>query len=481
MAKEMRQIPITITAGSEYGWLGGLSLNEYVGRKGSYTRVSVSDGGVDPFRKPGVLQSGFFASNVNSFITTQINAMEVYLASGASRLYGKDIIGKIYQVETTNHANVSVIASLQTTNADTGLAVTRDYLFSIDNTNASVTQLNRFGPLSQGVAATTINVSMISQIQGVQIKHVLMPWKSNLYCLHAGNLDYLDGNGVLTGILTPGADLPAGMVVKCATPYGDKLAVGASDNLITFTTRGTRCNVYLYDGISNDWQKEIPFPENDIFNLSFETGELLAWGLKWLYRYNPSAGGFEAIEPLDSSVPSFSKAHGVNDGQVWFTGSNCVMSYGSPIRYLERVLNAPYGAVGSSGACKWINSNRLYVSNTLGNLLYLSAATDRSNWRSRFIDLQGVKARVAWVRVVTETLATNDNLNVGLRMADGNTYAIGSMGFSADGAILSKEFFAKDFTAEMPYATEFQFTLQFDTGNVKVRRIDMILETAPEY
>lgn len=484
MSKQSQQIPITIGPLTEYGWLGGTALSDYIGRKSSYSPNS--DGGIDTFRKIGVLQAGYQASNVNGFITQAINSMDVYLASGSLRLYAGADNGAakfIYQVDTSNHANVSIIASLSTLNQDNGFAITRDYLFATYNSNASViTNLLRIGPLSTGVLATVINASMISQVNSVQIKHVVFPWKSNLYCLHANNLDYLDGNGVTTGILTVGARLPTGMVVKTGCPYGDKIAVGASDNLISNSTRGTRCIVYLYDGVSNDWQKEIPFPENDIKNLAFENGELLAWGVKWIYKYDATAGGFIAMEPLDVSAPITDRAHGVNDSQIYFTGANVVQSYGSPVRHLDRVMNVPFAGVGTGGVCKWVTNTRMYVSNNAGNLLYLSAgAATTQTWRSRVIEMGGIKFRIAWIRVVTEILDANDGLVVGLRDLAGNTYAAGTMTFASDGAILSKEFFAKDFTAEPPYGTETILTLKFDAGNVKVRRVDMILETASEY
>lgn len=480
MPKDARQIPITISAGSDYGWLGGLALNEYVGRKASYS--TQSDGGIDPFRKPGVLQAGFKASNVNSFITTQIKAMQTYSASGILRLYGYDIIGKVFQIDTSDHSNVSVIASLTDINSDHAFAITRDYLFAMGNNVSLQAYLYRMGPLSTGVNTTILNASMTATVNSLQIRHVLLPWKSNLYCLHGNNIDYLDGNGMTTGILTVGARLPFSMVQKCAVGYGDQIAIGASDNLGSTSNRGSTCKVYFYDGVSNDWQKEVPFPENDILNMTFQDGELLAWGIKYLYRYNPTAGGFQAIEQLDTSAPTHSGAHGVNDGQVWFTGSNVVKSYGSPIRYLEPVLNAPYASVGTGGVCKWVNNNRLYVSNSAGNLLYLSSSTETSpTWRTRVIEVGGAKFRVAWLRVVTEALSTNDLIIIRLRDSSGSVYTVGTMLFPDDGAIYSKEFFAKDFTVEPPYLTEIQVAVTFDAGNVKVRRIDMILETAPEY
>lgn len=479
MPKDAREIPITILPGSDYGWLGGTALNEYVGRKASYS--TQSDGGIDPFRKPGVLQAGFRASIVNSFITTHIRALQTY-SSSTLKLFGYDLVGKVFQIDTANHANVSVIASLTSINEDTAFAITRDYLFAMGNNISFQAFLYRMGPLGTGINTTIINASMVAVVNTLQIKHVLLPWKSNLYCLHANNIDYLDGNGVTTGILTVGARLPSSMVSKCAVGYGDQIAIGASDNLGLSSNRGSSCKVYFYDGVSNDWQQEVPFPENDIRNLAFENGDLLAWGIKWLYRYNPSSGGFEPIELLDVGTPTYSNAHGVNDGQVWFTGNNVVRSYGAPVRYLEKVMNVPYTAVGTGGACKWINNGRLYVSNNAGQLLYLSANAETGiTWRSRVIEIGGVKFRVSWVRIVMEPLTTNDGVNVIWRTIDGNTFALGSATFSGDGAIFSKEFYAKDFGAEPPYETEGQLALQFDTGNVKIRRVDMILETAPEY
>lgn len=482
MPKDMRQIPLTIGPTSEYGWLGGLAYNEYLGRKATYS--SGSDGGIDPFRKIGTLQTGFFASNVNSFITTQINAMQTYSASGTLKLFGYDIIGKVFQIDTTNHSNVSVIASLPSINADYGFGINRDYLFTMHNNASLQAFLTRIGPLSTGVLATTLNASMTATVQSLQIKHVLLPWKSNLYCLHANNIDYLDGNGVNTGILTVGARLPSSMVIKTACPYGSQIVIGASDNLGTSSNRGSICKVYFYDGVSNDWQKEITFPENDILNLSYEYGKLIGYGRNNQYVYNSGTDSFEISEPMDSTAPTQHRAHSANNGQVWLAGNNVVRAYGSPTNFLPDSLTMPYSAVGTGGVCKWISNTKLYVSNSTGNLLYLSAGAGTGvRWKSRFISVDGVKFRVAWVRVTTETLATSDSLIVELNDMAANNYVVGTLNgaTTSDGAIASKEFFAKDFTAEPPYATEIQLALNFDGGNPKVRRVDMILETASEY
>ncbi len=480
MPKEAQQIPLTIGPGSEYGWLGGLGLNEYLGRRSSYS--TETDGGIDPFRKPGVLQAGFRASSVNSFINTPIVAAQTYSASGILKLFGYDYLGKIYQIDTSNHANVSVIASLQSINEDYAFAITRDYLFAMHNNLSLQANVTRFGPLSTGVLATTINASLTATVNGLQIKHVLLPWKSNLYAMHANNIDYFDGNGISTGIATIGARLPSGMVIKTACSFGDRIAVGASDNLGSSSNRGSSCKVYLYDGVSYDWQKEIPFPENDIKNLAFEFGELIAWGIKWKYKYNSSTNGFESIESLDTDAPAFHGMHDTNDSQIYYTAENVVRSYGSPIRYLERVMHTPFTAVGTGGICKWVSNTRLYVSNSSGNFYYLSSSAETGvRWKSRFIEADGRKFRVAWIRVVTETLSTNDSLQIEMNDKNSNNYVAGTMTFSEDGAILTKEFFAKDFTTEPPYLTEIQIALLFNAGNVKVRRVDLMLETASEY
>ena len=72
MPKQSQSIPISISALSDYGWIGGLALNEYVGQKSTYS--TQTNGGIDPFRKIGVLQAGYFASTVNSFITARYSA-----------------------------------------------------------------------------------------------------------------------------------------------------------------------------------------------------------------------------------------------------------------------------------------------------------------------------------------------------------------------------------------------------------------------
>src|SRR5690349_7014799 len=122
MSKDARQIPITIGPSSDYGWLGGLALNKYVGNKASY----LSSGGIDPFRTPGLLQTGYVASPIAnvSVISQQMTGMEIARppTGGDAQIYGIGQVGHFYQVDIpTLMATVRFNVSM--TNSDYGFAV----------------------------------------------------------------------------------------------------------------------------------------------------------------------------------------------------------------------------------------------------------------------------------------------------------------------------------------------------------------------
>lgn len=488
MPKDARQIPLTIGPTSDYGWLGGIAYNKDFGNKASY----LSSGGIDPLRSPGILQTGFLASIVNASVTQQLTgAVFAPGIGGVTRLFGIGSFGQFYDFNTdTFVVNPTYVASMS--NTDYGFAYFNSHIFLSRNEGVSITRLTKINPLNTGVSVIdALNSSMISSVAGIQIRHVLYPWKSNLYCLHANNIDYLDGNGAVTGILTQGARLPSGMVIKTATSYGDKIVVGASDNLTIGSDKGTICKVYFYDGISNDWQKEVLFPETDITNLVFNAGKLIGFGFRNSYVYNPTSEGWDVYKPIDATNPMTHNSHSINDGQLWFAGDGLVNSYGRNNDVMPETFNVPYSGLGvgadgiGAGICRWINSNTLYVSGLSTRGLQILSGGFRTGvrYKTRSISVDGTKFRVAWVRVVVEPLTTSDQATVEIVDDAGTTYVVGTLNgaVASDGPILSKEFFSKDFTSEPPYLTEFQLSLLFSAGNVKVRRVDFVLETAPEY
>jgi len=476
MAERQTKKYITIDANSQYGWMGGLGLNEYLGRKSTYDPAS--DAGFDVFRKLGVLQTGFRASIATATIDLQCNALRIAQTSAGTYLYGlaaESSKGSLFRVDTADHGLASMLASWTSPYSENSMEYHNDHLYIPYNANISAAQLAKYGPLS-GAASMDLafNVSLTGNALGLPIKKVVLSWRGNIYVFHANNIDYTDGS---TGVLTQGARLPSGMLIKCASDYGSRLAIGASQNGYSTVNRGAECKVYLYDGVSNDWLKEIPFPETDIFDIKFTEQGLLAWGKKYIYKYNGDKGAFTPFEELTEDESIKSGQVDEMNGQVWFSGNNHLKSFGAPLSGLQGGLHKPITATGVITGLKWLNNGKVYMSNTAGNLLYASASNETGiSWKTRHIDI-GQKFRVAWVRVVTETLASGDGLELSLASEGGSSKVVGTLTHTTDGAVLEKEFFAKNFTADVGEVNEVQVGVKFTGGSPKVRRIDLMLET----
>lgn len=482
MSEQRELVRLHIDAASEYGWMGGESFSEYVGKQSTYSKSSVA---IDPFRTLGVLRAGFGSGLTVNGISLKLTAMKTYLATERST-YGMDIKSNIYRIDNLSY-NVSIMGALNAstyTNEDYALEIHKNALYAAYNVNATTTRVSKFSPLSGGgtwnisfnCSLLAFALNSLDNPSGYQMKHVLLSFKGYLLMMHGNCVDYTAGD---SGVLLTGCRLPDNMVIKTACDYGNQVAIGASDNFYDPSYRGN-AKVYLYDGFSQDWSREISFPDTIITNLHYANGELLAWSPNGMYRFDGS--GFELVDNTANTV-----THGGvddKDGFTYYKGSNVIKAYGKPIAGLPPAIISPITGAGTNGAVKWVTQGRLLVSAEDNKLYHFRSTFNETSayWISRLITMpKGQKFVVTAVKLVFGTLATGDVLNVYLRNEAGTDKQCGTISYSVDGAVNSKIFAMNQFTDVHTSPFEkVQVYLSFSGGSVQVISVDLTIETVPE-
>jgi hypothetical protein len=352
--------------------------------------------------------------------------------------------------------------------------------------NATTTRVSKYSPLS---LSPTWNISFNCSLAAYalnsganpassQLKHVLLSFKGYLLLCHGNSVDYTTGS---TGVLSQGCRFPTNQIIKTACTYGNLVAIGTSDNLFDNTYRGN-ARVYLYDGFSLDWMKEIIFPDNDITNIDTFKGELYAWGPRGMYHYNGS--GFDIVRSAALAV-----SHGSTDknaGAIFFKGANVIYAYGSPDPSLPPAFYTPMTGSGTNGIVRWVNPTTLIATAddaTLSN--YNSSFNETTvSWNSRLIMAgNGQKFSVKSVKITSLPLASGDAVSVNLIDEAGNTCSVGAFTYSGDNSVnnTSKLFLEENFvTPFTKFSQGVQVQLSFTSGSIQVLSVDLCLETVPE-
>lgn len=468
-----------------YGWISGESFSDYVGRRGTYSNSSLA---IDPFRTLGTVRSGFglSAASLNG-ITLQLTALERYTPRNRV-VYGFDVKSNVYYIDAQNH-NASVIGALNAstlTNQSAALRIHRDALYAAYNVNATVAYLSRYSPLS-GTPTwnSSFNVSLLAYAPGTAangaptaIKQVLLSWKGNLYAMHGNLIWYTAGT---SGLLTNGATLPDSKIIKCASVYGNQIAIGASDNIVDNTYLGEP-KVYFYDGFSQDWQKEVPFPDNDITELKFDGHDLIAFGPTGIFKYDGQ--GFIKLDDISGVVPA--GGSDVQNGQIYFgASSNAIRAYGSPRPDIEKSFTRPMTGVGSNAIFKWVTANLLYTADSDGSIKRFSASSAESSasFTTRYIEApNGSKFYLRAIRVSYQTLASGDSISLSVLDESTAENTIGTITYTNDGSSnpCSKEFTENSFTTGLGQMQKCRVRLALSGGSPKITSIDLLLETSKE-
>jgi hypothetical protein len=289
---------------------------------------------------------------------------------------------------------------------------------------------------------------------------------------------------VEAGVVTPDA-LPlykTQKVVKCVEFHNANLYVGITTNLYNDRTLKCETTVVVWDTVSAGWQKEIPFPEEDIVALKTWNGSLYAWGARGVYRFNGS--GFSQVY-VTQAGPNLASEVDVSPWGILYwkgtdtSGNQGVYAYGSMDERLKKVPFKPYLEYGgASQALFWVNKDNLYICGySSGNKIRrFNSASDASygtaTWKSSMINFPG-NAQIVDIKVMLASLPSGTAVTLGWAKDDGiaedlltaNTLGQTLMKICPNGKI----------------ADEFQVYLRHTAGPTpKVKRIDIEYEQVQE-
>lgn len=232
------------------------------------------------------------------------------------------------------------------------------------------------------------------------------------------------------GVVTADA-LPLGKtqkVVKCLEFHNANLYIGLSSNL--YGDRTIRCDtsMLVWDTVSPGWQKEIPFPEEDIVALKSWNGSLYAWGARGVYVFNGT--GFSQIF-LTPAGPNLSSEVDVSPyGLLYWKGTDSaanqgIYAYGALDERQTKVPFKPYFEYGgASQPIVWVNKDNLYVFGYSSGekIRRFNSATDASygtaTWKSSMINMPG-NAQIVDIKVMMASLPSGTSVTLGWAKDDG--------------------------------------------------------------
>lgn len=487
MNANSRTFEVNIGPKENLGWLAGESFSEYVGRVGTYSPKDGENVAIDPHRTLGTIRTGF----ASGLTVTGVNKMMKNLKQFTPRgrlMYGLDILSNLWVINMQAN-NASMFFSLngsQSTNEDVGLEIHQDALYAAYNVNSSIARLAKMSALSDSnpTVNACFNTSLLAQSlnsfsnasASQQITHPLLSFKGFLFVFQANQILQTSGS---TAILTPMAQLPANMIIKTVCRFGNVMAIGACDNLTDPEFRGA-ARVYLYDGISQSWQEEHEFPENDITCLATRGGELMGWGPKGCYDFNGS--GFVLNRRLDATVQHDGTS--MLGNRIFFKGSNVIRAYGKADADLDNAWTRPMTGAGSQGVVRWISDTVLYASANDGNLYRWSSSSNETSVRkvTRFFDAgDGSAFYIRAILVTCVALVSGGGISVGIIDDTNTNYDIGTLTFAADGALTSKLFLEGNYSSTPPNPMrKAKLYVTFDSGSVQVTGIHAKCETLKE-
>jgi len=289
----------------------------------------------------------------------------------------------------------------------------------------------------------------------------------NRISMISGNLNPVFTQEVLT--------LESEYNLTCLSDDGQFLIAGITQNLGDVSLMG-KTKVIFWDTYSNYPSREFGIPEAHISSIKKMGGWNYAVTSGGIYRFSYGSSPVKVAEGVDCLYGQHS-AVDVLEGTQLLVGrrGNTITSYGSPLPgYSNAVFNPFTGWAASQGVHALVanakrgtvyfstNDNKLYRQDLVtGGATGLSAKTN-------FIQLKD-KTKIEMIKLILgRDLASGDSLNIDIN-SDYNDAPTdwGTAAYATHGAV-SRITLDGTFDVE-----DVQLVLNFDAGNVKIRRIEV--------
>ena len=461
-------------------FLGGLAISPWDENRGIWDVLE----GIDIFRYPGLLGSGYTATDARgATVTDQIKAFCAFTGTPAVPYVYAHSVGKLYRFNASNDITANgTLGAIPRTLATTGgqaLLFYRGSIVYVQNTQIGCVNdpgavdpvFNDVGIGGAGVLTTNTYHPAINGPDG------------NLYIADGNAIDQYNGT---TDIYTANKlVLGAGYTITSLAHDGYYLIIGATQHP-TAAYGMNQAEVFFWDTWSGTFNKTFVMPDADITALkTFIDGYTYAFTRWGIYRFNYSTLPTTVIHEMAGMTnlycEALQEAVDLYNGMLLF-GSVNGWVYGSPDNRLAKVFYTPIrvAAGGTANAeivaLKVIGPTKIYVSSATNQFYVFKTGNASATATTSLIDLKK-PFKIGGIKVYTKALASGDSLTVSATNEAGTSIISGTFSYAVDGTKTSK--LIRTIGTARPYADAIIISLAF-TGNVRVKRIDLFGDLADE-
>ena len=454
-------------------FLGGLSSSDRSSSDNSYFIGRE----VDPYRENGYIMPAWTTSELSGMDTvtnlvTDFSDVEPGGGNNVCYAIDSDLVAengcKLYSIDT----DTDTITTKSSIASNGGRSV-----LYYDCKKSGTSSLDMFyiqkNTMGRKTGSSTYDDDWLSSVPtggaGLQplYRHPYLIWKTYLFIGNTSNIGKLDGQTGSDGTWTADAfDLGGNWEITALFPTSNYIGICATQKEQTifrtsdYKTKSTS-KIFFWDGSSSTFTYSFPVQDNIIEAAINDNGnirlfthgrqeygvirELISRGTKTISIIRHDIDG--TITNID--IPRRQGAVDIYKGRIVFGSSdqNAIMSYGNETENEPNALTFPFASITSSsseiGAIKAISNNKLYVSYKKGTNYYVSALkggySPNSQWKGNYTDA-GQRIRINYVKYYFKPLVLGDSVTVSLDSNYGTPNTLGTISYSADGAVTEKIF-----------------------------------------
>lgn len=462
-------------------FLTGISPSSHLTNAGLF----VNSEGINPYVNPsedssqtGLLQTCSAPTQVDSSDITDAPLASVshVTSAGVPHLYMITVNGKLYDLDLSTGQATDLRAGNAISNPRNGMV--------IHGTSAGTSYLyyTTAGAIGRwdlsGTYPTGWNDSFFSTMSS-STNHFMHIFNDEVYITDRDQLDKIDGAGTASSNVL---DFPFALDAQTLEDDGTYLIIGATKNSWSANNYMATTKIMFWDRQSTSWNKEYTLPEPNIVGLKRVGDVIYALTTRGLYAFNFNTAPIKVLSlPSSDNTIGFGHAVGypgmidrLNDAVVW-SSHTALHAFGKIHPNGPRAHFKPWA--GSDDSHTFVNCNaqvgKIFAGTYSGKLYSWDLTTGGGigfTAETIFLPL-GDTYRIDRVDLTFgEPLASGDSLNLDLQSdADTSVTDYGTASFAVDGAIRYKKFFAST-----PITSDqIKLKLNFDAGNVKIKRIDI--------
>ena len=309
------------------------------------------------------------------------------------------------------------------------------------------------------------------------IYHPLHVFSARMWIANDSTLDVVSGGA--TPVYTEDVlTLESDYKIRCLNNDGQFLVLGATQNLGDVTLMG-KSKIVFWDTYSVYPNKEWEFPESNIVAiLKGDEGWMYAIGGRGVYRFSYSTPPQAILHSLTTTEAisygrCFAADNFIGNTVIW--GGGHILMYGSAMAGYPPATLHPFTGLTAGQNVVSLTAQAytgLIFFSSSDDKLYRQSITDGGatslSATTNFIPLKE-KTKIEAIKFILGTdLATGDSLNVDVSTDSGDTATDwGTMAFTTQGAV-RRITLSNTFDAE-----ELQMVLNFNGGNVKIKKIEV--------